>query len=331
MKRAGTFTLVLSILLSITADGFGETFRVHKTVMAPMPETGNVTVEAGINDAVAITLPQDTTFLQGIELDIKIPDVLSRYYGSVAYSLYTALTPMPAENTINYTGTREMIDTIPGLLSLNLTLPLVEPNTIRKNPYSIPLPSVYTLNSSAIFFRFQLVMKGIPEDYEKEPFVVTVKPVYVDRGRMELDITYPTDENGQPMELPYTIFLDEQMVTLENQRMILDTGTHHISILSDHFRNETRTFTIEPAKTTVVDISLRDIAPTLQFVAPHNTVIFLDGQEIPYTKEAFVIPQGDHTIRFIVGDYETVKTIQAVNGRSYVINLSLDVEVTETL
>ena len=81
----------------------------------------------------------------------------------------------------------------------------------------------------------------------------------------------------------------------------------------------------------MVDIALRDIAPTLQLVAPHNTIIFLDDQEIPYTKEDFVISQGDHTIRFIVGDYETVKTIQAVNGRSYVITLSLDAEVTETL
>ena len=53
--------------------------------------------------------------------------------------------------------------------------------------------------------------------------------------------------------------------------------------------------------------------------------------EIPYTKDAFVISQGEHRIRFIVGDYETVQTIQAVNGRSYVVNLSLDVEVTETL
>lgn len=331
MKRACIFALALSTLLSITAGGFGETFRIHKTVMATMPESGTVTVQAGINDAVAITLPQDTTFLQGIELDIKIPDVLSRYYGSVAYALYTALTPMPTENTINYTGNREMIDTIPGLLSMNLTLPLTEPNTIKKNPYSITLPSVYTLNSSVIFFRFQLVMKGIPEDYEKEPFVVTVKPIYVDKGRMELDLTYPTDKNGQLMELPYTIFLDEKMVTLEDQRMILDTGTHHISILSDHFRNETRTFTVEPAKTTVVDIALRDIAPTLQFVAPDNAIVFLDGQEIPYTKEAFVISQGDHTIRFVIGDYEAVKTIQAVNGRSYAVNLSLDVEVTETL
>lgn len=331
MKRASIFALAVSILLSMTSSGFGETFRIHKTVMANMPETGNVTVQAGINDAVAITLPQDTTFLQGIELDIKIPDVLSRYYGSVAYSLYTGLTPMPTEKTINYTGTREMIDTIPGLLSLNLTIPLMEPNTIKKNPYSITLPSVYTLNSSVIFFRFQLVMKGIPEDYEKDPFVVTVKPIYVDKGRMELDVTYPIDENGQLMDLPYTIFLDEKMVTLEDQKMILDTGTHYISILSDHFRNETRTFTIEPAKTTVVDIALRDIAPTLQLVAPDNTIIFLDDQEIPYTKEAFVISQGDHTIRFVIGDYETVKTIQAVNGRSYIINLSLDVEVTETL
>lgn len=328
MKRIVIFTLVFIFIFS---RGFGETFRIHQTIPVTMLESGNVTVEAGINDALAITLPSDTTFLQGIELDIKIPEVLSRYYGSVAYSLYTGITPTPTADSINYTGTREMIDTIPGSLSLNLIIPLTEPNTIRQNPYTLILPAVYNLDSPVIFFRFQLVMKGIPEEYEKDPFVVTVKPVYIDKGRMTLNLIYPLDENGQILENPYTVFIDEQLVKLENQTMILDTGNHHISVVSDHYRNETRTFSIEPAKTTDVDIELRDIAPTLQFVAPDNTVVFLDGVEIPYTKEAFVISQGDHTIRFVIGDYETVKTIQAVNGRSYVINLSLDVEVTETL
>ncbi|MBO7163997.1 MAG: hypothetical protein J6V63_06160 [Spirochaetaceae bacterium] len=328
MKRNILF-FTLFVLLNMMATG--ETFRIHKTVMVEMPETGNVVVQAGINDALAIVLPEDTTFFQGVELDIKIPEVLSRYYGSVAYSLYTDLTPMPTAATINYTGTREMIDTIPGRLSLNLILPLVEPNTIKKTPYNIVLPAVYNLNSAVLFFRFQLVMKGIPEDYEKEPFVVTVKPVYIDKGRMELQVTYPQNEDGQKLEFPYTVFIDEELATLEDGKLILDTGTHYISMVSDHYRNETRTFSIESGKTTRVEVELRDIAPTLQFVAPDNTKIFLDEIEIPYTKDAFVISQGEHQIRFVVGDYETVKTIQAVNGRSYVINLSLDVEVTETL
>lgn len=327
MKKSAFF-LAVSFLLTISAALFGETFRIHKTVMAEMPDTGNITVQAGINDALAITLPEDKTFLQGIELDIKIPEVLSRYYGSVAYSLYTGLTPMPTADTINYAGTREMIDTIPGRLSLNLIIPLTDPNTIRKTPYSLILPAVYTLNSAVVFFRFQLVMKGIPESYEKEPFVVTVKPVYMDKGRMELDVTYPPGEKG---ESPYTVFIDEKLAALENHSMILDAGTHYISMVSDHYRNETRTFVIEPGKTTKVAVELRDIAPTLQLVVPDNTIVFLDGRQIPYTKEAFVISQGEHTIRFVVGDYETVKTIQAVNGKSYVVNLSLDVEVTETL
>ncbi len=331
MKRRTRYGLTILLLTILAAGGHGETFRIHKTILVEMPETGSITVRAGINDALAITLPGDTTFLQGIELDIRIPDVLSRYYGSVAYSLYTNLTPMPTADTINYTGTREMIDTIPGRLSLNLILPLTEPNTIRKDPYSIVLPTVYNLNSSVVFFRFQLVMKGIPEDYEWETFAVTVKPVHIDKGRMTLRVQYPLDEDGEVLERPYTVFIDENLVLLEDQTLILDSGSHHLSIVSDHYRNETRTFTVEAAKTTELNIPLRDIAPTLQLVAPANTIVFLDGKEIPYTREPIVISPGDHTIRFVVGDYETIKTIQAVNGRSYVINLSLDVDVTETL
>ena len=201
MKR-NILVFTLFVLLNMMATG--ETFRIHKTVMAEMPETGNVVVQAGINDALAIILPEDTTFFQGIELDIKIPEVLSRYYGSVAYSLYTDLTPLPTANTINYTGTREMIDTIPGRLSLNLILPLVEPNTIKKTPYNIVLPAVYSLNSAVLFFRFQLVMKGIPEDYEKEPFVRVL-----DAGKN------PTTRNVR-----YSNYCDMQVYVVDGGKML---------------------------------------------------------------------------------------------------------------
>lgn len=307
-----------------------EVFRVHKTIMTKMPESGNTECTAGINDAVVIQLPQDTSFLQAIEIEIKIPEDIAAYWDSVAYSFYTDLQQTPDSTRIDYTGTRMYINTIPGRLSLNLVLPLQENHSLKQNPYSVLLPQMYSLEDKIIFMRFQLVMKGIPESFDKNYFLITVKPVYVDKGRLQLDITYPVDGEQQSIKKPYTVYIDEKQVALENNTGILDTGMHHLSLISDYYRNETRTFSIEQAQTTTLGVQLRDITPTLQFSVPVGTEIFLDENPVSNIDTPFLITQGEHIIRFIVGGYEVVQKLQAVNGRSYIANLSIDIDITES-
>ena len=43
----------------------------------------------------------------------------------------------------------------------------------------------------------------------------------------------------------------------------------------------------------------------------------------------FVISEGEHKIKFHIGDYEIVRSITAIKGKTYTANFSLDLEITE--
>ena len=42
-----------------------------------------------------------------------------------------------------------------------------------------------------------------------------------------------------------------------------------------------------------------------------------------------VITEGEHKIKISIGDYEIVRTITAIKGKTYTANFSLDLEISE--
>ena len=93
--------IILFILLGnsifIPQNLFSDSFRVKKVVFLDMEKDNTKNsdednsiqqeqVKVGINDAICIKLPKDLTFIQGIELNIKIPSLLARFPNTVIYS-----------------------------------------------------------------------------------------------------------------------------------------------------------------------------------------------------------------------------------------------------
>ena len=77
-----------------------------------------------------------------------------------------------------------------------------------------------------------------------------------------------------------------------------------------------------------VAITLRGIAPTVQIIYPDTAAAYFDDQPVT-VKTPFVAEEGEHTVRFVIGNYETVRTVNVVKGRSYTIALSVDASITE--
>jgi hypothetical protein len=321
-KHIGIF-LILCVLL----PGASETFRVRRTVFVSLAQ--ETPVPLSINDALAVELPDDRTFLKGVMLDLVIPTEIASFPGAVAYSFYDNISPGPAEGRIDYDGTRILFEVLPPRMGLSIGIPYGTPSALKTNPYIRLVPFTLSSNSSLIFFRIQLVMKGVPENVLNSLITVAVKPVYEDRGRLSLKIIYPRDKNNVPIEKPYTVFIDEQAVELAGGVLILDSGVHHLSIVSDFYRNETRTVTVPKAKTLALEVPLTDIAPLLAVSAPDGTEVFFDGEKIDAYQKAFPIAPGDHTVRFLLGGYESIKSIHAVNGRTYSVSVDFNIEITE--
>lgn len=324
IKKKFFYALSASLTFSVFSSGslHAEGFRVRNVVRINVDSlSASLPAKVGINDGLLLSLPKDKTYISGIELNIKIPEAVATWRDSVAYTLYSNLQPEPQENRIDYTGEKLMLNTVPGKFSMTAYFPLSEDFSIKSNPYSVIISKMPEVKES-LFIRFQLAMKGVPESLENSSFEITAKPVLSDKGKLSLSILpVPTESKS------LSIYIDDIPVK-ENKEIFLKTGEHHLSIVSDSYRNELRTFRIEQAKTTKLSIQLRGIEPTLKILSPSNAAVFLDEKKFMQNEE-HIIEAGEHKIKFILGDYELTKTLSAVNGRSYTVNLNIDANISE--
>ncbi|MBQ3965453.1 MAG: PEGA domain-containing protein [Treponema sp.] len=325
MKKHFAKTVLISSLFFLLSASYAETFRVRAVTPVDISDLfTEVHAEAGINDAILISLPKDMTYISGIELHFKIPEIVASWRDTIAYSIYDDLSPRPSAKNIDYSGTRITVGTFPGRLSHTIYIPLTEGMELKDSPYHEKIAVIPNTKERVIFFRMQLAMKGVPEAFENATFECTAKPVLISKGKLNLTITEPKSASN-----PYSVVIDAKPVTLEKDGILLGLGEHHLSITSENYRNEVRTFRIEQAKSTSLTVNLRGINPLLKIASPENARVSLDGNAVENTKNAFEISPGEHTVRFVIGDYEVVRTVTAVNGRTYNVNLSIDATVSE--
>ena len=77
--------LILQGTMVLAFSAGAETFRTHAldVIQLEGPFDKKAT-EISVNDSVAIQLPKDTTFIQGIEINIKVPKEVAEWRDSVA-------------------------------------------------------------------------------------------------------------------------------------------------------------------------------------------------------------------------------------------------------
>ena len=310
-------------LTALCAESF-RVSRVHELAVVQTPDSEG-TARLGINEALAISLPADQTFIEGLELKFDIPEAVASWMDSVACSVYANISPTPKATQIDYSGTRAYVKTLPGKLSWVLQIPLKKENSIKSNNYTTKVDSVITPSSNIIFVRLQPVMKGVPEETLNAIVPITVKPILMNKGQLSFKLLPPEKK----LE-PCTIFIDDKMTPLsEDSRVLLDTGVHDISIISEAYRNEVRTVRIERAKTTELTVEMKSLEPTLLITAPEGTEVLLDDVKCTSLGKEFVITEGEHKIKFTIGDYEIVRSITAIKGKTYTANFSLDLDISE--
>ena len=329
MKNLTVFCKKVLVSLCFFSAGFFafsvEYFRVAKTHVLPLPQDySEVTVNSGIADALAIKLPQDTTFITGIELNIKVPQVVAQWRDSIAYIFYKNANPEPDEKKIDYSADKISVYTIPGKLSHTVYIPLNEKFNIKSNPYARIIDERITPTENTVFLRFMLAMKGAPEELETAQFTITAKPVLSDEGYFSLNVKKPEGKTGS-----YSVYIDDELILTEPVKLVLKKGEHHLTVTGEEYRNEIRTFIVEQAKSAKLSVELRGIEPSVKIVSPQNASIYFDGKLLENAKEPFVIAPGNHSVKFVIGDYEITKNLNAINGRSYTVNLNIDASISE--
>ena len=317
----------LTFLSAFLIAGAGaEDFRVHKVVPISIKSTDErTTATLGANDALLIELPEDMTYIQGVELTFKVPQVVSEWRDSVAWSVYSGVKPAPVPGKIDYSGSRIKVGTFGSSLSLSMLFPLSKDNPLKKTPYSVYMDDMPDISGGKIFLRLQLAMKGASEEIASAKFSVTAHPIFLNKGKLTVSALSPDGTDVKP----YSAFIDGKAVELTAKGILLETGEHTLSLVSEFYRNEVRTINIDQAKTTALQIQFRDITPTVTLSAPKGTSVIFDDEPAQVLEEAFTVTPGEHTVRFVFGDYELVKTMRAENGRSYNVSVQMDAFITE--
>lgn len=306
---------------------YAETFRVSKLHTVEISQNyAEASAKLGINESLSITLPEDKTYIEGLELKMDIPESVAYWLDSVACSVYTNIKPYPTSDQIDYSGSRVYVSTLPGKLSWILQIPFTKDNHLKTNQYTTKMDSIYDSSQNFVFVRLQPVMKGVPEETLKAIIPVTVKPILVDKGKLDLTLTA---QEGQ-LE-PCTVFIDDKTVDFNEspKQILLSTGVHDVSIVSEHYRNEVRTVRIDQAKTTPLTVEMRSLEPTLLIIAPDGTKVYLDDEPCNKIGLEFPISEGEHKIRFKIGDYDILRSISVIKGKTYTANFTLDLNISE--
>ena len=329
MKTRGlTRTLGIIFFLSLICfPAQGESLRaliagVHKISLAE-PE-GSAVPLSYISSSL-IQLEGDTRFFRGIQLELTSPQNFLSYRGSLAAALYGELNRIPDTGITDLECRRLGYDPLPAKILSIYQIPLSEKHGFRTTPYNTVLTGVLHPSSFPLLFRIMPVIKGISDELEKMVFHLNVKPILSDEGALRISFRYP--ENLP--ERPLTVLIDDEVIENPKEERLIKEGEHHLVILSEDYRNQSRRFVVERARVLDLAVELLDTTPLLIFEYPENARVYLDNVYISNPRTPRPVEPGVHEVRFQVSDYTITRPLAVQKGKTYRIALSVDVNISE--
>jgi hypothetical protein len=281
----------------------------------------------GYNDAIAVSLSKDSSFIQGMEIELKVPAAVMALPGGFAYELWRKVDPLPEKSRFGYRGERIITQPLPSRASLVLQVPIRKDHSLKPGPYATLLPVVVEAKDFPFLFRLIAVSKGFSSEVENAQFQVRVRPILTDEGALGIRLRFP---EGQGERTPIVVSVDDRKVD-PSALLLLKAGIHRLHIASENYREENRSFTIEQGKILDMVIDLQDTTPVLLIEAPDSALVLLDGARIDHvTKPQMQVEAGEHSATCRIGDYTVTRKFTAYRGKTYRLVLAIDLQVQES-
>ncbi|MDR2617906.1 MAG: hypothetical protein LBC62_03450 [Treponema sp.] len=324
MKVLNGVLFFLSFLsLRIEAEPLRVLIAGTHDVSLDSPE-GTMVPLSYISSAV-IRLEGDTRFFRGIQLDLTAPQSYLAYRGSMASVLYADLNAAPPQGVADIEGRQVSFEALPNKIQNTWQIPIRPSHGLRSSPYVTVPTGVIPPSSFPVLFRLMPVIKGISQEMENMVFQLTVKPILSDEGGVKLNFLYPQQLPGRPV----TVLVDDAVVENTGEELLLKEGEHHLVVLSDDYRNQSRRFMVERAKILDLLVELQDPTPLIIFEYPENARIFLDNAPVTNPQAPYPVDPGFHEVRFQISDYSIIRPVTVQKGKTYKVALSVDVNITE--
>lgn len=301
-------------------------------ISADKPEGTSLSI--GYDEAIAVLMPKDSPFIQGFELEIRLPKAAIAVPGGFAYELWRGLTPDPDRKRFAYRGERLIMQGLPARAGYAIQIPTRGDHSLKSGPYATVIPVVVEQGDFPFLFKLVPVSKGLPPAVESAKFQVRVRPLLADAGVLSLRLRYP-EESGTPAgapdgaRSPVIVSVDDQKVD-PSAPLTLKAGSHKLVVSSEAYRDESRGFAIEQGKTLELVVELQDTKPQVAIEAPDSAVVALDGARIDHVAHPLMsIEPGEHSATCRLGDYTLTRRFVAYRGKSYRLVLAVDFQVEE--
>jgi len=325
MPRAIIFLAVCLLIPSFSL--YSESFRtiVENTIEITPERPAGGSAVIGINSSVIINLGAEARFLRGIEIEISAPQAWLPYRGSVVMIVYNNISPQTAFGITDIFGSQIALDPLPARHQIVYHLPIRQNHGLRTTTTAtVPLGIIQHV-TFPIMFRLMPVIKGMGSELENMKFNLTARPIISDEGAIRIIPRFPPQLRNRP----FTVLINDTVIDDISQEIMLREGEHHLVVLSDDYRIESRRFVVERARVVDLVIDLQDPAPVIIFEGPQNARVFLDNVPIFRYNEPVTVEPGIREIRFIVGDYTVTRTINVQRGKTYRVALAVDLTIHE--
>jgi hypothetical protein len=293
------------------------------SILVSLDRSGGDSLNLSYTGSAVISLDREIRFFRGVELELIVPQAYMAYRGSLATALYTDLDKTPGPGFAEIEARQISLEPIPNKIQIVYQIPIRPGHGLRDSPYAT-LIGIAPPEAFPLLFRILPVIKGISKEVETMTFRLNVKPILSDEGAVRIIPRYP--EHLAPR--PFTTLIDDEVVERPQDTRLLKEGEHHMVIVSNDYRNESRRFVIERGKILELTIALQDTVPLMYFEAPDNALIFFDGEAVDGSRQPLAADPGVHEVRFQMGDYIVIKSLTIHRGKTYRVALAVDVDVS---
>jgi len=308
----------------VWAESFRAVVAGSLELSASNPEGASISLAS--NSSAVVRLGRDTRFLRGVELELTAPQAWLAYRGSLAMLVYAELDQQPSRGISDLEGRRVAFDPLPNKVVNIYQIPVRSAHGLKTSPYAVVLPDTVLPSSFPIVFRLMAIIKGVSEELENMTFTLTARPILSNEGAVKISHRYPQQLRGRP----FTVLIDDVVIENPSEERLLREGEHHLVVLSDDYRNESRRFMVERSKTIDLLIELQDPTPLIIFESPENARIFLNNNPVSRDSGPIPVEPGLHEARFLIGDYTLTKTLSVQRGKTYKVAVSVGIDVNES-
>jgi len=285
-----------------------------------------VGLSIGYDESVALLMPKDSPFVQGVEIEIKSPRAAIAVPGGFAYELWQRVDPEPDMKRFSYRGERIIMQALPARAGYTIQIPIRADHSIKMSPYATLIPFVVEREDFPFLFKLVPISKGLSAEAEASKFRIRVRPLLTDDGALSLRLRYP---EGQAERFPVTVTIDDRKVD-PSAPILLKAGSYRLGLASEAYRDESRVVVVEQGKTLELAVELQDTRPVLSIEAPDSAIVSIDGRKVAETERAALsLEPGEHSATCRIGDYTLTRKFTVARSKPYKLVLDIDLRVEE--